>query len=258
MRLQGETRELLCELTEADLAQRGADLCEAVREADEYEAYLERRRAEWRDAHKTMKEELAHLRKTASDVAAVVHSGEETRDIPCNWLYALAVGYAFLVRSDNQELVTHRKLRDEERQMELGEPPFAEPTPEQLEEWLRTLPVNEEQALPEGHAGEVTAEDHDPLLDPGGFADEDQDEDGNTLGGDDDWKDEDDDDPALDTEEDMLEQAIDDAIVTDEHGELLEEPISAGSTTPPFNPNPGISELAAMPDEQVAQLARRK
>jgi hypothetical protein len=67
----------------------------------------------------------------------------------------------------------------------------------------------------------------------------------------------DDDDPALDSEEEILEQEIDDAIVTDEHGEPLAEPVSAGATTPPLSLNPSLAELAAMPDAQAEALVKR-
>lgn len=188
MRLQGETRELSVTLDDADLVQAGADLCDAVQEADNYEADLEERKSDWRATLKTLKEELVHLRKVASEAAEVVRTGQAKRDVSCTWLYALGAGYAFLTRDDTGELVTHRKLKDEERQMEIGEASFAEPTPEQLDEWLKTLPVNEEQALPEGHAEDVTGEDQAVDLAPAWEADPEGIE-------------EDEDDPALDTSE---------------------------------------------------------
>lgn len=157
-RKQGETRELSVVLTDIELVQAGTKLCVAVEDADYQELYIEERRAEWREALKTIKEELSHRRKIASEAAEIVRTGKEKRDVACTWKYALAAGWAFLVRDDTGEPVQSRKLKDEERQLSLGEPPFAEPTPEELEEWLKTLPVNEKEVLPEGHAGEVGAE----------------------------------------------------------------------------------------------------
>jgi hypothetical protein len=278
MRLQAETRELTVTLTPEELEDRGADLAAAVRNADMEEKHLEGRKAAWREELKGLKEEVLTARADASKLAEIVRTARDKRDVPCNWLYALTAGYAFLVRDDTGEMVTHRKLKDEERQLELGEAPFREPTPEQLEEWLKTLPVNEEEALPEGHAEEVSPDDkaadlgqydaddfsegdicgvtmdHDvnpttnecrrcgaEVIDDEDFdgdpdeVDEDgQDGDGNTLGGEDDW---------------------------DESGSNAfpeGEGIDIEVAVPPLSPNPGISELATMPDEQVAKLARRK
>lgn len=186
MRLQGETRELLCELTAEDLESKGRELAAAVETEQDLRADL----AEWwsgqLQAKKARKEEVTRQEGVCAELAGVLQRRQERRSVSCTWLYALAAGYAFLTRDDTGELVTHRKLRDEERQMEIGEPPFAEPTPEQLGEWLQTLPVNEEQTLPEGHADDVTAEDQAVDLAPAWEADPEGIE-------------EDEDDPALDT-----------------------------------------------------------
>jgi hypothetical protein len=251
MRLQGETRELPVVLTDEELLTVGADLAAAVDEAAEAEIALAAWEAGIKSSREARKGEIKRLRADQEKLGETIQTGKDKRDVPCAWLYALPAGYAFLLREDTQELVTHRKLRDEERQMEIGEAPYREPTPEQLAEWLANLPVNEADALPEGHAGDVQADDHDPLLDPGGFASDTTDEDGNTLGGDDDW-----DDPALDTEEEILEQEIDDVIVTDEFGEPLDEPLSAGATTPRV-PTPALDALVAMPEDEAAALVRR-
>lgn len=291
MRLQAETRELDVVLTEAELVQAGADLCEAVQDADSYEADMEERKAAWRATLKALKEELAHRRKVASEAAEVVRTGRDKRDVNCTWLYALAAGYAFLVRDDTQELVTHRKLKDGERQLDLTEPPYREPTPEQLEEWLRTLPFNEEPVQPEGHAAEVEPEDRAVDLHMGV----------------DDWDDEQvndaidaahdhDDDLALDTEEEICGETFEhdlvevgdgsfrcrrcDAEIFDDDDDpaqvdevtarrqadadaefrrVTQEEIAAGaSVAVGFTPNPGISELAAMSDADVAKLRKKQ
>lgn len=168
MRLQGETRELTVALTEAELVQAGADLCDAVQDADSYEADMEEQKADWRATLKALKEELAHRRKIASEAAEVVRTGRTKRDVNCTWKHALEAGWRFLVRDDTGERVASVKLKDDERQMVIGEPPYAEPTPDELAEWLKTLPVNEEPELPEGHGEEVKPEDRavDLLLDP--------------------------------------------------------------------------------------------
>lgn len=155
MRLQGETRELLCELTAEELEAKGRELAAAVEEEQE----LRLKFAEWwagqLSVKKARKEAITQQEGVCGNLAAVLQKRQERRGVACTWLYALPAGYAFLVRDDTQALVTHRKLKDAERQMEIGEAPYREPTPEQLDEWLKSLPVNEAEALPEGHADEV-------------------------------------------------------------------------------------------------------
>ena len=264
-RLQGETRELLCELTGEELEAKGRELAAAVEEEQELRLEF----AEWwagqLSVKKARKEAITQQEGVCGNLASLLQKGQERRGVPCTWLYALAAGYSFLVRDDTGELVTHRRLRDEERQTSLLEEPYREPTPEQLAEWLKTLPVNEEEVLPEGHAGDVEPDDRavDIILDP--EADESFGPTSDALAGTvEDWEEEmaaspgafEENDPALDTEEEILEEQID-AILTDAYGEPLDEPVSAGATTPPLNLNPSIPELAAMPDEQAEKLVER-
>lgn len=159
MRPQGETRELSVVLTAEELEDRGADLASAVRNADQEEQHLEGRKAAWREELKGLKEDLHTARAEASKLAEIVRTGKDRRDVACTWKYALAEGWAFLTRDDTGERIASRKLKTEERQMVIGEPPYAEPTPDELAEWLAALPVNEPDALGEGHAETVTAED---------------------------------------------------------------------------------------------------
>jgi hypothetical protein len=264
-RPQGETRELSVTLTPEELEDRGADLAAAVRNADQEEAHMEGRKAAWREELKGLKEDLHVARTEASKLAEIVRTGKERRDVDLTWKYAIPDGWAFLVRNDTGERVQSRKLKDEERQLTLGEPPYAEATPEELAEWLANLPVNEAEALPEGHADGVETGDravdlgnpeggHDATL-PGDLTDEELLGEGQLR-----WIGDDDIDPEPEDEggdvcgltmdhdvnpatnecrrcgaelaEEIVEQEIDDGIVTDEFGEPLDEPISAGATTP--------------------------
>jgi hypothetical protein len=238
--------------------------------------------------------ELSHLRKLASEAAEIVRTGKARRDVSCTWKHALAEGWRFLVRDDTGERIESRKLKDEERQLVLGEPPYALPTPDELAEWLKALPVNEPEELGEGHAGAVGAEDRAADL-------------GNPEGGVDlaaqeepfeEWAEEmaedpgdlDFDDPASDTEEEILEEEIDRAVeaaappgfglepapayvflctnceaeFNDPDLALTECPLChAGrllehqSPDPPLNLNPSLPELVAMPDDQAEKLVKR-
>lgn len=137
MRDQGETRELTVALTDKELQDRGDDLAAAVARADDQERYLEGRKKAWRDEKRELEAELERLRKEGSALAEIVRTGKERRDVGCTWKYALSAGWAFLVRDDTGEQIQARQLKDDERQLTLGEPPYAEPTPEELEEWLK-------------------------------------------------------------------------------------------------------------------------
>lgn len=142
MRPQGETRVLPVVLTPQELAAKSQELAQAVVEVGEQRRYLEDEKSAWSMRRKAIDSELSRREKVAEDLAGVVETGLEERTVGCSWLYALAAGWAFLVRNDTQELIDRRELEDEERQESLVEV-LAEPTPEQLAEWLPD-PMGEE------------------------------------------------------------------------------------------------------------------
>jgi hypothetical protein len=141
-RPQGEARRLLVDLTAEELEAKGGELAHAVREEDDYRAGFEDWQADVKSTKKLKESTLRGLHQTASLLAEVVNLGREERDVPCSWLYALPQGYAFLVRDDSGEMISHRRLDDSERQTDLTEV-LREPTPEQLAEWMRGLVVVE-------------------------------------------------------------------------------------------------------------------
>lgn len=138
MRTQTETRSLPTELSPEDLAKESDKLAAAVKDVEKQEEHIAEQKGLWTEKKKAMEGYLSHLKGEMNELANVVDTGRADRDVPCSWLYALGTGYAFLVRDDNGELVTHRKLRDEERQVSLLEP-VREPTPEQLAGWIESL-----------------------------------------------------------------------------------------------------------------------
>jgi hypothetical protein len=137
----GETRTLLVELTPEQLQEAGEKLARAVAEEDELRSLLEDWLAEMKDARKARTEEIKAMHRDVAHLAQVVETGAEEREVYCSWLYALAEGYAFLVRDDTGEMLTYRQLDDEERQESLVEV-LREPTPEQLGKWRASILID--------------------------------------------------------------------------------------------------------------------
>lgn len=155
MRLQTETRKLPTELSPEDLAKESQKLAAAVEEVGKQEDAIAEKTGLWRETKKKMDGYLAHLKDEMNALATIVDTGMADRDVTCSWLYALKQGYAFLVRDDNGELVTHRKLGEQERQTEILEV-IREPTEEQFAAWSESLGLvpDPQGDLPLSSAGE--------------------------------------------------------------------------------------------------------
>lgn len=137
-RIQTETRSLPTELSPEDLAEESKRLATAVEEVAKQKDAIAEKTGLWRETKKKMEGYLAHLEDDMNTLATIVDSGFADREVECSWLYALKVGYAFLIRDDTKELVHHRKLGDQERQENLLEV-LREPTEEQLAAWTVEL-----------------------------------------------------------------------------------------------------------------------
>lgn len=138
MRIQTETRNLPTELSPEDLAEESKKLATAVEEVAKQKDAIAEKTGLWRETKKKMDGYLGHLEGEMNALATIVDTGVAERAVDCSWLYALQQGFAFLVRDDTGELVTHRRLRDDERQENLLEV-LREPTEEQLGTWTAAL-----------------------------------------------------------------------------------------------------------------------
>lgn len=138
MRTQTETRTLPTELSPEDLAKESQALAIADLAVVKHEEAIAEATGAWKKRKKTLEGVLDFLKEDSARLATIVNSGIADREVACSWLYALGSGYAFLVRDDTGELVTHRKLGEQERQTELLEV-LREPTPEQLAAWVESL-----------------------------------------------------------------------------------------------------------------------
>jgi hypothetical protein len=168
MRPQTDTRVLLVDLQPEEREAKGEELALAVVERDGYERDFEDWLEDMKASKKSRTKELERLDGNVSELARVLESGREERDVACSWLYSLGHGYAFLIRDDTGEMIAHRRLPDEERQADLTEV-LREPTLEQLAEWLPKLAVNE---AAEEHDDEGSGWDESDFAnDPGALAD---------------------------------------------------------------------------------------
>lgn len=160
MRAQTETRSLPTELSPEELAEESKRLATAVEEVAKQKDAIAEKTGLWREAKKKMEGFLGHLEDEMNALAEVVDSGKAEREVPCSWMYALGAGYAFLVRDDTGEMVTHRRLGDAERQTDLLEV-LREPTPEQLAGWVESLGLvlDPQQGLPLAEPAPPSAED---------------------------------------------------------------------------------------------------
>ncbi len=111
-----ETRELRCELTEADINERAKEAATLWIEV----AKLEGERRGINEAIKPRKERMDVL-------AYIVESGMEDRMVECYWRYDWENRIKFLHRGDNDAFIEQQPIRDHERQTVI---PFAAPTKE--------------------------------------------------------------------------------------------------------------------------------
>lgn len=103
--LETETRELPCELTEAELLARGDAMAEAELRIEQ----LELERGQVSDA---IKAQRAVRRK----LAGVIDSGREQRDVRCVWIAHFTRNCRELVRQDTGEVIDTRVMTAEDRQ----------------------------------------------------------------------------------------------------------------------------------------------
>jgi hypothetical protein len=103
-----ETRELLCELTQAELLSRGSAMAEAELRIEQ----LKLKRGEVSDAIKVQ-------RAVRRKLAGVIDAGKELRDVRCVWIAHFTRNCFELVRQDTGEVVDTRAMTAEERQEDM-------------------------------------------------------------------------------------------------------------------------------------------
>jgi len=101
-----ETRELLCELTETELLQRGDQMADAELRVQQ----LKLKRGKVSDEIK--REQIVRY-----ELASVIDTGKEARDVECVWMPDYAHSVFRLMRRDTGEIVETRVMSAADRQM---------------------------------------------------------------------------------------------------------------------------------------------
>jgi hypothetical protein len=107
-------RELPCELTDAELLERGNDMAACEVAVDELKA--ERRR---------LNASIREKSDRRADLAKIIESKAETRDVPCTWEPDYDLKRYDLIRTDTKAPIEQREMPEADLQMRL----LPEPTP---------------------------------------------------------------------------------------------------------------------------------
>lgn len=104
-------RELQCELTDAELLERGASMAEC-------ESAVEVLKAERRRLNAAMREQS----DTRADLAKIIEAKSETRDVSCQWEPDYELKRYDLVRLDTHASIEQREMPEADLQMQLVPP----------------------------------------------------------------------------------------------------------------------------------------
>lgn len=111
-----ETRELQCTLTESELLARGAALAEA-------ELQIERLKLKRAD----VSAEIKAQRELRRELAGVIDTGTERRDVRCVWIEDFSKNCFRLIRQDTGEEVDTRAMTADDRQLAMDDVGGGEP-----------------------------------------------------------------------------------------------------------------------------------
>jgi len=104
-------RELQCELTDTELLERGASMAECETEVENLRAERRRLNASMRDAS-----------NQRADLAKIIESKSETRDVSCQWEPDYENRRYDLVRLDTKAAIEQREMPEADLQMHLAPP----------------------------------------------------------------------------------------------------------------------------------------
>jgi hypothetical protein len=111
MAIDTELRELSCELTEAELLQRGDAMAECEMAIDKL-----------KDKRSKLSKKIGEKRKERFELAEVIERGEEPRDIQCKWIEDFTHNVKRLIRQDTGEQVEEITMSAAERQLSMEVP----------------------------------------------------------------------------------------------------------------------------------------
>jgi hypothetical protein len=106
-----EVRELPCELTEAELLQRGDAMAECEMCVDKL-----------KDKRSKISKKIGEKRKERFELAEVIERGEEQREVRCVWIEDFTHNVKRLIRQDTGEEVEQTTMTAAERQLSMEAP----------------------------------------------------------------------------------------------------------------------------------------
>ena len=107
-----ETRELLCVMTDEERSIRGQQLAEKMVEQDVLELRLDGIKQQYKSRINLIKSECQDLKQS-------VVSGNERRDVECEWDFNYPNGIKLLRRNDTHEILEEVELTKEEMNQKL-------------------------------------------------------------------------------------------------------------------------------------------
>lgn len=103
-----ESRKLICELTDAEVKERGEELAQELKGITELE--VERAR---------VNAKIKPKQQRVEQLVAAIDTKREEREVECDWCFEWSKGVKVLVRSDTFEEVQTTQISEEERQIKL-------------------------------------------------------------------------------------------------------------------------------------------
>ena len=107
------TKALPVHLTEPEILQYGRDVARAVSDR-------ERIKEEGKSIAKDYASKVAEQEAIIGKLSPRIHSGIETRDIECRQTKNWTRGTVQIIRTDTEEIVESRPMREDEKQVELA------------------------------------------------------------------------------------------------------------------------------------------
>lgn len=103
-----ETRNLVCQLTEHELIERGQELDQVLKDI----AGLIQERA-------AVNAKIKPKEQRVEKLVTIIDTKEEVREVECDWSFNWNSGVKTLYRSDTQEKLESKPITDAERQIQL-------------------------------------------------------------------------------------------------------------------------------------------
>lgn len=106
-------KELRCQLTDGELLARGQELARALEQ-------MQKREADGKAFAANVKSDIEQYKKEGLRLTSHIAEKSEWRKVECNEVHDFEAGTVSVVRLDTGEVVSERRMCDEERQDEIA------------------------------------------------------------------------------------------------------------------------------------------